>query len=121
MDLLCGDTRWVSTATRTSLERALAIRRTGPRRDLTEDDLRHSFRRLCEEALVNGLPPEAVLEVFRTTWDHWFSRRHGDDPRDLLYYGTLSQCLDVYFERAQQRAPWREDVTSSHGRSDGVR
>ena len=118
MHLLWNDRRWVSDATRASLERALEIRRTGARRDLTEDDLRESFRRLCEEAFVHDMPPEAVLEVFRAAWDHWFSHGHGDDPRDLRYYGTLSQCLDVFFERALREAPGSGASTASDGYRD---
>lgn len=116
MDLLWNDTRWVSAGTRRSLERALEIRRTGPRPGLTEDDLRESFGRLCDEAFINGMPPEAVLEVFRSVWDQWFSLRRGQEPRDLLYYGTLSQCLDIYFEQARRRAPWRGDARANNGR-----
>ncbi len=116
MGLLWSDTRWVSAATREALARHLEIRRTGPRPGLTEGDLRRSFQRLCDEALAHDMPPEAVLEAFRVAWDQWFDRRHGDDPRDLLYYGTLSQCLESYVERSGRTTAWPTKEQCDMGR-----
>jgi len=98
-------TGWCSPGVREALVRSLEIRRSGSRDGLTEAGLRHAFDRLCQEALANARPPEDVLEVFRLAWDHWFSRAHGDDPRDLSYYGTVAQCLDAYVARAGRDTP----------------
>jgi len=90
---------WVTRRTRVALVRTLAIRRDGPRPGLGEGELRAAFEQLCAEAVTCAVPPEAVLQEFRSCWDTVFPRTGRHEPRELIYYCTLSHCLDIYLLR----------------------
>ena len=96
-----SDSDWVGRRLREALSSALAVRLHGTGGVATEQDLRRACRALGARAVERGRDAEHVVRVFRELWDQRFERAHGDDPRSLLYYGTLSLCLDAYEERAR--------------------
>ena len=102
---------WVGRDLRATLASALDVRLRGPHDDATEDDLRRACAALAAHAVARGRDPEQLVRAFREVWDRRFARTHGDDPRSLLYYGTLSQCLDAYEEYAHAQHP-RRSATS---------
>jgi uncharacterized protein YecE (DUF72 family) len=90
--------------------RVVYVRLHGPDGDATEADLQRACDTLGARAVARECDPEQLVRAFREVWDGRVDREHGDDPRSLLYYGTLSQCLDAYeacanAKYAQPRVP----------------
>jgi len=103
---------WVGRDLRATLASALDVRLRGPDGDATEEDLQRACAALAAHAVARGRDPEQLVRAFREVWDRRFARTHGDDPRSLLYYGTLSQCLDAYEEYASATHPPRSASSS---------
>ncbi len=87
---------WVGVEIPATLALALRARRQGGAECGAEGALRDACQALGARAVARERGPEHVLEVFRTAWDLHVQWEHGDDPRSLLYYGSLSRCLDEY-------------------------
>jgi hypothetical protein len=87
---------WVGRGLREALSSALDVRLRGPNSHATEEALQRACRALAARAVELGCDPGQLVRAFRDVWDGRVTQAHGDDPRSLLYYGTLSQCLDAY-------------------------
>lgn len=90
-----NETAWVGGEIQEALSRALHVRRHGQETRGAES-LRDACHALGDRALARERGAEHVVKVFRMVWDMHLQLEHGDDPRSLLYYGALSQCLNEY-------------------------